>query len=97
MISNRSYAVIPINLMLLDKFAKEDVQYMNIFILNHSLNLVCYYYKTFCVKLPCMYNAIFDSLRLADVVELQLIVLVKLHILDGNHTTTLHMSSFEIL
>ena len=69
MISNRSYAVIPINLMLLDKFAKEDVQYMNIFILNHSLNLVCYYYKTFCVKLPCMYNAIFDSLRLTDVVE----------------------------
>ena len=58
---------------------------------------VCYYYKTFCVKLPCMYNAIFDSLRLADVVELQLIVLVKLHIFDGYHTTTLHMSSFEIV
>ena len=44
-----------------------------------------------------VYNAIFDSLRLADVVELQLIVLVKLHILDGNHTTTLHMSLFEIV
>ena len=44
-----------------------------------------------------VYNAISDSLRLADVVELQLIVLVKLHILDGNHTTTLHISSIEIL
>ena len=91
MISNRSYAVIPINLMLLDKFAKEDVQYMNIFILNHSLNLVCYYYKTFCVKLPCMYNAIFDSLRLADVVEFQLLQLVKLHIFDGYQTIALHI------
>ena len=44
-----------------------------------------------------VYNAIFDSLRLADVVELQLIVLVKLHIFDGYHSTTLHMTSSEIL
>ena len=44
-----------------------------------------------------MYNAIFDSLRLADVVELQLIVLVKLYILDGYQTITLHMSSFGVV
>ena len=44
-----------------------------------------------------VYNAIFDSLWLADVVELQLIVLVKLHIFDGYQTTTLHMSSFEVM
>ena len=44
-----------------------------------------------------VYNAIFDSLRLADVVELQLIVLVKLHIFDGYQTITLHMSSFGVV
>ena len=82
--------------MLLDKFAKEDVQYMNIFILNHSLNLVCYYYKTFCVKLPCMYNAIFDSLRLADVVEFQLLELVKLHILDAYQKIVLHIMEYNL-
>ena len=38
-----------------------------------------------------MYNAIFDSLRLADVVEFQLLELVKLHIFDGNQTIALHI------